>query len=275
MSQLDDVEYANLAEQVRRIEELVNSGQAGGSDYLLKGFLNNAKARMEVIRQDEHGSEEKKEQKSRENANAVILAEMEHRLNSVEKEQYSGFLKLDYFTKANFEELDEFYEKTWDKLTEEGKSQMSYRVWEGVRQGEYSFDELPENVRKKEAERLYEKLVGTERAPASLANIPQQDRADFIREYEAGNEKAVTEVLNRESFSMNVSTHSSTEGSLRDPSVSPKEEGVDQKASETESKRASKEIEGQIFQGFTLAEATEAVKPDFSNLSGGPASGRG
>lgn len=221
---------------------------------------------MEVIRQDEQTSEEKKEQKARESATILQLVELEHKLNSVEKEQYSGFLELDYFTKANFEKLDDFYDKTWDKLTQEGKSQMSYRVWEGVRQGEYTFDELPENIRKKEAERLYEQLVGTERAPAALANIPQQDRADFIREYEAGNEKAVTEVLSRESFSLNVSTHSATEGSLRDPSVSSevKADDSDKFTAPEERLKATNEIS---LAGLSIGEVTDPPRPPDASLN--------
>ena len=152
---------------------------------------------------------------------------------------------------------------------------MSYRVWEGIRHNKYTFDELPENVRKKEAERLYGQLTGVDTSAPALANIPEQDRADFIREYEAGNDKATAEVLTRKSFSLNVSTNSTSEESLRDSSLSSKINGEDQRASETESKRMSKEVDGQVFQGFTLADAAEPVKPDFSKVNGTPVSGRG
>ena len=201
MSGLDEVEYASLSDQVRKIEELSNSSQPEGVSYLLKNFLHNAKSRMAEIQDEEVRSEdEKKEQKSKETANVVQLAEMEHKLNAEEKQQYSGFLKFDYFTKANFDELESFYANSWDKLSESGKAEMSSRVWEGIKRKEYTFEELPETVREKESERMYQQLTGRIEPSASLQNIPPQDRADFVREYEAGNEQAAAKVLSRPIF---------------------------------------------------------------------------
>jgi hypothetical protein len=214
VSGVDDVEYANLAEQVRRIELLVDADTRGDSSYLLKSFLHNAKSRMDELRPDEIRTEdEKKEQKAKETAGIAQLAEMEHRLSAREKQQYSEFLNLDYFTKANFDELESFYADggAWDKLSESGKAQMSHRVWEGIRRDEYDFDELPDSVRKKESERLYQQLTGQIQSDPNLAKITQQDRVDFIREHEAGNEKEATQVLNRESFSQHVGRSASIE----------------------------------------------------------------
>ena len=198
----------------------------------------------------------------------AALVERESRLTLGEKEQYGSFLKLDWFTKSNFEDLDQFYSSSWDRLSEEGKTQMSYRVWEGVRQGEYSFAELPENVRKKEADRLYEQLMGEDMGQPSLANIPAQDREEFIREYEAGNDQAVAEVLSRESFVMNVSTTSSREDSLRESSVSSKKEAEDQKPRKSESResRESNDASEELsLAGVALADATDVSSPAVQN----------
>lgn len=201
MSQLDEVEYASLSDQVRKIEELTNSSQPEGVGYLLKNFLHNAKSRMAEIHDEEVRSEdEKKDQKSKETASVVHLAELEHKLNTEEKQQYSGFLKLDYFTKANFDELESFYANSWDKLSESGKAEMSSRVWEGIKRKEYTFEELPETVREKESERMYKQLTGRIEPSASLQYVPAQDRADFVREYEAGNEQAASRILSRPAF---------------------------------------------------------------------------
>lgn len=256
MSGIDDVEYANLAEQVRRIELLVSADTPGESNFLLKNFLHNAKSRMDEIRHEEFRSEdEKKDQKAKDAASIVQLAEMEHRLSSQEKQQYSSFLKLDYFTKANFDELESFYADggAWDKLSESGKAQMSHRVWEGIRRDEYDFDELPEAVRKKESERLYQQLTGQIQADPNLAKIPQQDRVDFIREHEAGNEKVASQILSRESFSQHVGRSASTEADHL------KESKPEEKSIEGEAEKTSAADFGELAASF--GDNQSALKP--------------
>ena len=229
MSQLDEVEYSRLAAQVQEIEKLVNSGQPGDVGYLLKSFLHNAKSRLEEIQHDEvRAEDEKKDQKAKEYSSVVQLAEMEHKLNADEKQQYSAFLKLDYFTKANFDELEDFYTNSWDKLSETGKDQMSARVWEGIRRKEYTFDELPHIVKEKESERMYLQLTGKLEPSSSLQNIPAQDRADFVREYEAGNEKAASKILSRPAFA-EYSPDTREEAALQATSSSIKETSAEQK----------------------------------------------
>lgn len=235
MSQLDEVEYSRLAAQVQEIENLVGSGQSGDVGDLLKHFLHNAKSRMEEIRHDEVRAEvEKKEQKAKENANVAQLAEMEHYLSAEEKRQYAGFLKLDYFTKANFEGLEDFYANSWDKLSEGGKDQMSARVWEGIRRKEYTFDELPHIVKEKESERMYMQLTGKLEPSSSLQSIPSQDRADFVREYGAGNEKAASKILSRPAFA-EYSPDTRDDAATKAASSSIKETSAEQKAASSAS----------------------------------------
>lgn len=196
VSQMDEAEYSRLADQVRDIERVLLSTDSGDVGLLLKSFLHNAKSRMEEISHVEiKDIESDKERKMTNIAQAVQLAEMEHKLSVTEKRQYAEFLQQDYFTKANFEGLEEFYAQSWDKLSERGKNEMSQRVWEGIKQQEYTFDELPEIVRKKESERLYLQLTGAIEPTEVLENIPPQARVDFVREYEARNEVAAAKVL--------------------------------------------------------------------------------
>ncbi|MFD2256855.1 hypothetical protein ACFSSA_09220 [Luteolibacter algae] len=202
MTELDKAEYARLESQVAEVERIIDDGRAGGgASNLLGEFLRNAKARMNEIRPEGELSE-----RHRKGANQVeqlavaALVDRESRLSLGEKQQYAGFLKLDYFTKANFDELEIFYANSWDKLSEGGKDQMSARIWAGIRRKEYTFDELPHIVKEKESERMYLQLTGKIEPSASLQNIPPQDRADFVREYEARNKNAVSAILSRPAF---------------------------------------------------------------------------
>jgi hypothetical protein len=266
VSGIDDVEYANLAEQVRRIELLVNADARSDSSYLLKSFLHNAKSRMEEIRHEEiRAEDDKKDQKAKETASVVHLAEMEYKLNSEEKQQYSQFLKLDYFTKANFDELEEFYEKSWDKLSESGKNQMSARVWEGIKRKEYTFDELPVEVRKKESERIYLQLTGKIEPSSSLQNISPEVRANFVREYDAGNDQATTKILSGRDFAeYSLDTRNA---SAFKADASAKEKTTDGKEKPT---KGSFEGIGSL-EGLAFGDATEVSKPNLPPITGSKA----
>src|SRR5579862_2338970 len=52
--------------------------------------------------------------------NAALLAEKEARLNADERKTFAGFLKEEFFTKADFGHLEEFFAKSWDRLSEHG-----------------------------------------------------------------------------------------------------------------------------------------------------------
>jgi hypothetical protein len=198
VSQLDEVEYAHLADQVFEIEKLVKSGQAGPVNYLLNNFLHNAKSRMKEIRHEAIvEAETKKEEMLKELSRAAVLAEMEHNLNGAEKQQYAGFLKLDYFTKANFDELEGFYTNTWDRLSERGKTEMSTRVWEGVRRHEFEFEEMPEAMRKRETERTYLQLTDKAERSPRLPEFSAETKAAFLYEMEAGDKKTAEKILSR------------------------------------------------------------------------------
>lgn len=62
----------------------------------------------------------------------AILAEKEKALNQNERADYIGLLRHPRFTKDDFAELDRFYKKPYDKLSEQGKDEMSQRVWAGT-----------------------------------------------------------------------------------------------------------------------------------------------
>ena len=65
--------------------------------------------------------------------NIAALVAVEKALSDSDQEEYSAILKHEHFTKAEFAQLEHFYSNGYDKLSEEGKRQMSRRVWDGMR----------------------------------------------------------------------------------------------------------------------------------------------
>ena len=54
-------------------------------------------------------------------------------MNQSERADYIALLRHSRFTKADFAELERFYKKPYDKLSKQGKDEMSHRVWAGTR----------------------------------------------------------------------------------------------------------------------------------------------
>ncbi len=58
---------------------------------------------------------------------------------------YRELLQKEWFTKADFPALEEFYKTTFDKLTEDGKNQISRRTWLGQSTPEKRKEAMSEN----------------------------------------------------------------------------------------------------------------------------------
>ena len=248
---------AGIREAIERIETALKSGVSLSNEFLLKGELLNKQGQLaEASQQEVHFEKEKKEEKARETSSVSYLVEQEQKLNAAEKQQYSEFLQLDHFRRQDFEKLDSFYESSWNKLSDEGKAQMSHRVWEGVRQGEYSFSDLPDTVKKKESEWLYLQMTGQKDAAPWVNKIPEKDREDFKRAYEAKDQKAVEEVLNRESISQRNSGKS----------VSKETDSTKENQAGDKPKTVEKEDKRSVEQPLAFGESPAAVNP-LSGLS--------
>lgn len=208
VSDLDKAEYLRLSAAVESAEKLIGAEREalGSTSMLVAEFVHNARGRLAELAEEgaAPGGQDHQKRRQSEAGYIAVLVMRESRLSEAEREQYGRFLERDFFTRSDFDELDQFYSSAWDRLSEEGKDQMSARVWGGIRHGEYEFADLPENVRRKEAERLYQFLVNPEKMPENLKQIPAEDREEFIREYEAGNHDAAEQILNREPFAENV-----------------------------------------------------------------------
>ena len=199
VSESDRMEQAGLERAVADIERVVLASPPG-TRPLFNGFLLNAKARLGVLEKKIQDAEREERNHATNEAAIVELAQKETALNAKEKETYGGFLKKEFFTKGDFAKLDEFYTHSWDCLSESGKDQMSHRIWQGIRRDEYKFTELPKSVQEKETERAYNVLNRRSAASPDLSAIPDKDRTDFIRAYEAGKREEAGKVLERDSF---------------------------------------------------------------------------
>ena len=201
----DELEYASLQSSISSAERALRS--SGGTSVVLRNFLENARARMEFVEKKIKEAQEK-DARVEEDAKAYLThkreVERETALSENEKQTYDSFLREDFFTKKDFGRLDQFYSKTWDRLTESGKTEMSHRIWEGVRRDEYTLGELPKSVREKETKQAYEFLRNASVANHNASQIPENDRNDFIRAYEAGKIEEAGQILDRDSFKKNL-----------------------------------------------------------------------
>ena len=199
ISEADRLECASLERTVADVERTLLSYPPGTRPFF-NAFLLNAKARLGFLEKKIQEAEREQHEHTQNEVALVQLANKETALNAQEKEAYSGFLKEDFFTKNDFAALEHFYAKSWDKLSEGGKDEMSHRIWEGIRRHEYTFAELPKTVREKETERACRRLQDSAIGVGDASRIPEKDRTDFIRAYETGKRDEAEKVLERDSF---------------------------------------------------------------------------
>lgn len=203
---LERVEAGDLRRAIREIEALLAASTAltGSANTMVLGhLLDKAKNRIVELDRAEADSIAEEREKSLKEVAVAVMAEREAALNAEERRQFGEFLKKEHFTKADFGSLEQFYRSAWDRLSEDGKAEMSHRIWEGVRRKEYEFSELPDIVKEKEAQRLRDQLDRTQ-IPSDLQRIPERDRADFTRAWDSGERNQAYEVLDRPVFAENV-----------------------------------------------------------------------
>lgn len=207
MSDANEIELAKLDKLISDLQwQIFNAGgsEAASTSMLVKR-LTEAQNRSATVHREEQREKEKKDQtEQQERSVALIKAEREIALTQSEQREYASFLGCEFFTKAMFPRLDHFYSQTWDRLSDEGKAEMSKRVWEGVNQGQYRFNELPDSVKEKEAERMHHYLTSENTRGTFNQTIPQSDRQEFCSAYEAGDKQRSYSVLERPSFAKAV-----------------------------------------------------------------------
>ena len=208
MANANEIELNRLNKLIADLQWNIFQGggfQAATTSILVQS-LGEAERRLaraehaEIITREEEGRKQQQDL-----AVAIVLAERETMLSQAERQEFGSFLNCEFFKRSDFDRLEHFYINTWDRLTEEGKAEMSYRIWEGVRREEYRFTELPDVVKEKEAQQLRHSLGLANAMQGDLKQILAQDRADFIQAWDGGNRQEAYKVLDRPSFSEHVS----------------------------------------------------------------------
>ena len=247
MSVIDEMEHEKLLEAISLVERIqtriVAESNNAAAPSMLGAFGESIKRRVEELEMHSdlpnRGENEKK--KAAREIVAGYIAVTESRLSAAEQRQYAEFLEREYFAKADFGELEEFYSSAWERLSEGGKAEMSERVWEGVRRGEYSFVELPDEVRKKEAEFLYQQLASGKELPANLKAIPEAERREFMAAVESGNQSRIDDVMSSDVFAWNVSVNQPSKDASPHKSEEIAQKADDKRISRTAGQQEQKE----------------------------------
>lgn len=200
MAGVDLKEYRELEQAIREMERVQAASPQGASPLVARALDNARKRFAELAR--EIRVEEAQVVRAAEYA-AII--QNETALNDREKDEFGGLLLKRFFTKQDWKQLDSFYAQTWDKLTDQGKAEISHRLWEGLRYGEGKFSELPAHIKEKEAEQIYF-LVKRKNVSADVELIPEKDREDFIKAFESDQKDEAYQILNRTGFTNSIST---------------------------------------------------------------------
>ena len=155
----DESERNNLQRAVADLETAIAVSNPG-TRRILEASLDGVKARVSTLdRKIETAKVEHAAEVQAQAAAAAVLAAKETALNAKERETYKGFLEESYFTKKDFGKLDTFYTHSYDRLSEGGKDEMSKRIDEGIRRGEFKAADLPESVQKLENARSHKHLL--------------------------------------------------------------------------------------------------------------------
>ena len=146
----DEQERSNLLRAIASVETAI-AVSTPGTRRVLENTVENAKKRITTLDQriDQAKVEHAAEVQAQVAATAALAAK-ETRLSDKERETYRGFLEESYFTKSDFGKLDQFYAHSYDRLSDDGKYQMSKRIHEGIKHGEFKFADLPERVQEKD-----------------------------------------------------------------------------------------------------------------------------
>ena len=155
----DEQERSNLLSAIADVETAI-AVSTPGTRRVLENTLENAKKRIATLdkRIDEAKFERQAEQQAQMAAVAKLAAK-ETALSAQEREEYSGFLKEEFFTKKDFGKLEHFYAHAYDRLSEGGKDEMSKRIDAGIKRGEFKFSDLSETVQAKETQHRAAKTV--------------------------------------------------------------------------------------------------------------------
>ena len=124
----------------------------------------------------------------------------------------ADYWRKEFFTKQDFKTVGSVlfkimgpFERRWQRRNEPfvfGKVSGTMNI---------VFTDAPTIVQEKEAKMAFRDLTGPSNAQTrTLEQIPEADRADFIRAYQSGDRNEIGQVLSRDSFRQNMAVESST-----------------------------------------------------------------
>lgn len=207
MVERNEIELARLDCLIGELQWKIFQGggfQAATTSMLVKQLVE-AQQNSASVHQEEQREKEKKDRAEQQERRWVIArAERELALSQSEQRDFASFLQREFFTKEMFPRLDRFYSQTWERLSEEGKAEMSKRAWEGVKQGQYQFHELPDSVKEKEAKQMASYLTHDGTRESFANEIKEADRNDFLEAHAAGRKAESYRVLDRPEFARAV-----------------------------------------------------------------------
>lgn len=149
----DEQERSNLQNAVADLETAIAVSNPG-TRRLLEHSLVGMKARVATLdkRIEEAKAEHAVEVQTQAvaAARAAALAAKETKLSEEERENYRRFLEKTYFTKQDLGSLDTFYRHSYDRLSESGQDQMSQRIHEGIKRGEFTESDLSAAIRQRD-----------------------------------------------------------------------------------------------------------------------------
>jgi len=273
MTTLDEAEHQRLQNAISDAERILGGNPENSMSTIAVG-MQPMKQRIDALEKDGVLGADHQERKKSDSATAVAIAALvaqESRLSHSERQTYSDFLRQDYFTRDDFKKLDAFYADSgaWDRLTDEGKKQMSERIWTGVEQGSHSFAELPNNIRKKETDQLADYIKNPEKAPDAVQRMSPEAKQEFIRTYDSGDQGAAQEVLNSEAL-FGSSQEKTQATSVRRSEAAARDEKTDEgKKEENLTKKATSDVsqsDSNFFAGLT--ESTSPTSLPESGNSG-------
>lgn len=202
MSDLDKIEFQKLAEVASQLEAALNRGK---STTEVSARLSSATGRIQTLQNegvfDSEQSDKRKNRYSQDAAIAAMVAQ-ESRLNEDEKTVYAEFLNKEYFSNKDVEKIDAFYDKTFDKLSDDGKVQIFKRIDRGIESGHLDYEKLKPETRAKD--RSAREEIGYTPPPVavkistrdSFVSHDSEKQSSLLSKEEKRDEKSVTDLSN-------------------------------------------------------------------------------
>jgi len=195
MTKLDEAEYQRLQAEIAETEKLLGSDPRITRSSVEK-IAHPLRQRASHLEKDDYVQEKRKQSKGMVAVAIAQLVALESNLSHSERQSYADFLRQDFFSNADIPKLENFYEDggPFDRLTKKGKDEMTIRMVEGIERGALDVNKLSPSLLDKHLGHLHTMMKEDQLHPR-IAEIPEDKREAFIREFESGDRVKAQEVL--------------------------------------------------------------------------------